>query len=273
MNKMNKMDKVERYNWAKPGDRGRFCRLPIDSLKFDYSYQRHEVGDSNTVSLAREFSWEAFGVVVVMERSNGQMYVVDGGQRVAAARRRGDIRDVPCVVFASDGRDHEARAFLALNLRRVKVRAAVKFHASARAGIEPEKAITSWLASIGMAVTVNGTDPNGICFPAHLVRTWGWNPEATKQAVLLQREINVADPLHSAVHNALWFLVANGVDVSPHCDTLKSLGGRAAMLQAIKSLEIETNQKASTRLGGIAVLRLINRRRRGKKICLPKEGA
>jgi hypothetical protein len=43
------------------------------------------------------------------------------------------------------------------------------------------------------------------------------------------------------------------------------------MLRSIKAVEIETNMKASMRIGGIGVLRQINYKRRGNKIAVPEE--
>ena len=265
---MSKLEKVERYDWVKPNDRGRQCMIAVDELKIDYSYQRHEVSDRNTLALARGFSWVAFNSIVVMERQNGDKYVVDGQQRLLAVKRRGDIRDVPCVLFKSDGRDHEARAFIALNVRRVKVPAVAKFIASVSAGLNPEKQIAEWLGMLGLSVMGDGRSMNGVCFPAHLIRTWNMDADCCKRAVDVQRAVNGVEPLHSACHDGIFWLLVNGINVEEYVDKLRRLGGRAAMLRSIKTVEIETNTKVNMRIGGIGVLRLINYKRRGNKIAV-----
>ena len=265
---MSKVDKVERYDWVKPGDNGRQCMVSVDELKVDHAYQRPEVSDQNTLALARGFSWEAFNSIVVMERANGDKYVVDGQQRLLAARRRGDIRKVPCVLFKSDGREHEARAFIALNIRRVKVPSVAKFNASVRAALNPEKQIAEWLGTLGLSVMDDGKSMNGVCFPAHLIRTWNMNAECCKRAVKIQRDVNGTEPLHSACHNGIFWLLTNGINVEEHTDKLRCLGGRSAMLRSIKTVEIETNTKANMRICGIGVLRQINYKRSRNKIAL-----
>lgn len=262
---MNKaMTKAEHYDWVKPGDVGKQVRLEINSLKIDHSYQRGEVSEVNTLALARGFDWVAFNSIVVMQRENGDMYVVDGQQRLLAARKRGDINDVPCLLFKSEGRDHEAMAFISLNIRRAKVRAADKFKAAVLAKLSPEKDIAEWLSNLGMYVTVDGTAKNGICFPAHLVKTWNLDIEATKRAIMFQRSVNEEQPLQSACHVGIYWLCHAGVDVEKYADKFRRLGGLSAMLRAIKTLEIETGQHWNDRLAGLALLRLINHKVKNK---------
>mgnify|MGYP000874533122 CR=1 FL=1 len=268
---MSEVNKVERYDWVRPGDRGRQCKIAVGDLKFDHSYQRREVSNANTLALARGFNWVAFNSIVVMERDNGEKYVVDGQQRILAAMRRGDINEVPCILFKSDGREHEAQAFVSLNVRRAKVSAVAKFNASYRAALNPEKQIGDWLKTIGMYVTADGKDLRGVCFPAHLIQTWNRDSDACKQAIVIQRDINGTEPLHSVCHNGIWWLIHNGIDVSQHADKIKQLGGRSAILRSVKSLEIETGLKAGVRGCGIGVIRLINHKRRTHKIAIPDE--
>jgi hypothetical protein len=266
---MSKIEKVERYDWVKPGDNGRQCKIAVDELKIDNAYQRPEVSDRNTLAIARAFNWVAFNSIVVMERANGDKYVVDGQQRLLAAKRRGDIREVPCVLFKSDGREHEAQAFISLNVRRVKVPAVAKFNASVRAGLNPEKQIAEWLGTLGLSVMEDGKSTNGVCFPAHLIQTWNINADCCKRAVKIQRAVNGTDPLHSACHDGIFWLLDNGINVEDFTDKLCRLGGRSAMLRSIRTVEIETNTKANMRIGGIGVLRQINYKRRGNKIAMP----
>jgi hypothetical protein len=245
-----------------------FCL--VDELLID-SYQRDEVSEANTKAMAAAFSWTAFGRLVVMQRRDGRMFVVDGQQRLCAAKVRGETI-VPCVVFPSDGPQHEASEFHRLNVRRVRVTAPQKFRAAAMAGIQPETEIARWLDSIGLTVMADGKSPHGVCFPAVLLDSWRASSENAKRAITLQRMINVADPLCGDVHKGLCWLLANGIDVGPDAKKLSQLGGRAAMLHAIKVMELETVQRASYRVCGLAILKLVNHRRR-KKIPVPGEAA
>jgi hypothetical protein len=268
---MKQIDKVDRYDWVKPGDFGRQCKIAVNILKIDHSYQRAEVSKPNTLALARAFNWVAFNSLVVMERANGDKYVVDGQQRLLAARHRGDIKDVPCVLFKSDGRDHEAVAFISLNIRRSHVPAVAKFRASVSAGIEPEKEIHRFLEGIGLEVMEDGKSMKGLCFPNNLIQTWNINCECSKKAVIIQREINGIEPLVSSCHRGIFWLLCKGINVAEHVEKLKRLGGRTALMREIKAVEIESNMTTTNRLSGIAILRLINYRRRGSKITVESE--
>jgi len=265
----NQVDKIDRYNWATPGDRGRYQKIGVGDLLVDHSYQRAEVSLLNTRGIAASFDWSAFGALVIMRRQSGKYYIVDGQQRWLAAKLRGDIRDVPCIVFHSDGREHEAQAFVALNVHRVTVKAVPKFLASAEAGLEPEATISTWLASLDLRVGQDGGNSKVIVFPAHLILTWKSNEQAAKNAIVIQRDINGDSPLHSVCHNGIWWLLSKGVDVVPHINKLMQAGGRSAMLHSVRTLCIETGKAAGRRMCGIGILRLINHRRKSGRIAIP----
>jgi hypothetical protein len=95
------------------------------------------------------------------------------------------------------------------------------------------------------------------------------NSECCKRAVKIQRDVNGTEPLHSACHEGIFWLLTNGINVEEHTDKLRRLGGRSAMLRSIKTVEIETNTKVNMRIGGVGVLRQINYKRRGNKIEVP----
>lgn len=259
------MTKVEHYDWAKPGDSGRQMRIKLDALNIDSSYQRDEVSDVNTLAIARDFKWSAFGTIVVFERANGAYYVVDGQQRTLAAKRRGDIDSVPCIVFHSDGKEMEARAFLALNTRRKNVPAVAKFMASVRAAINPEYSINAWIQSRGLRIVQDGKSLNGINFVATLVQHWRADEESSKDAIIVQSEISGGqEPLSGACHKGLWWLRVNNVDIKSSIVKLRRMGGVMAMVREITRVQIELGQSSSDRVCGIGILRLINHKSRNK---------
>lgn len=261
---MSTIDKAERYEWAKPGDRGKTCMMPIDSLKIDHTYQRSEVTKNNTLSIARDFNWIAFGNVVVMERDNGDRYVVDGQQRLLAAKHRGDIIAVPCIVFKSTGPEHEAKAFLALNTKRKFVTAIDKFNASVLVGAEPEKQIADWLSEVGMKISKDGKDTNTIYFPGKLISAWKWNGDACRRAILIQREINgPGETMNNVLFMGIFWLINHGIRVEEHVEKIVRLGGKLAILRSANSVLIEsgTLNGMKWQFAGIGVLRLINHKR------------
>jgi hypothetical protein len=257
--------KADRYGWASPGDKGRYELLPLDCLKVDYKYQRNEVSETNTLALASGFLWAAFGTIVVMERGNGDKYIVDGLQRVLAAKKRGDITSVPCRVFQSNGSEHEAKAFLCLNVRRAKVSAVQKFHAADRAGINPEREISEWLQKThGFRVENDGKNKDVVSWPDSLIQLWKLDKKCCVSAMELHRKIIGDEATHVTVQKGLFWLLHNNVPVQDHIDKLVRSGGRAAILREVKRIEIETQQQTSLRICGLGILSLINHKLRNK---------
>lgn len=261
------MDKVERYDWAEPGNRGEWSDIALAELRIDRSYQRGEVSEDNTLAIARGLNWKAFGSLVVMRRRGGNLYVVDGGQRLNAIRRRGDIKTAPCRVFPSSGPAEEALAFLMLNSWRKNVSAFIKFRAACKAGREPERTINKFVVGINRTITGEGKDPRGISFARHLVDYWKLDAEDSQKSLRIQASIIGNEPMHSSLHKGIWWLLHVGkVNVQEHVDSLRRKGGLAGLLRAIKTVCIETGQSASAKICGMGVLRQINQGKRGVKV-------
>jgi hypothetical protein len=87
-----------KYAWAKTDEPGKLAYINKNILNVDSSYQR-TLRDNTRLFIARNFSWAAFGVLSVANRSDGSLYVFDGQHRLAAAMERPSITQVPCVVF------------------------------------------------------------------------------------------------------------------------------------------------------------------------------
>jgi len=258
--------KVERYKWTKPGDRGRQCWVPVDSIRVDKSYQRDEVSLSNTLNKARGFDWAAFGSLILAERPNGNLYVVDGLQRLLAARHRGDIARVPCIVFQSDGPEQEAKHFLQANDDRKYVSATDKFRAAVRAKRQPQTEIAEWLAVQKLMVKADSADRNVVSFAGNLVVLWKTDADASKKAIMVQRITNGPEPLIAMIHKGLWYLAHGGVDVMEHADKLHRMGGRANMEHTIRAFCAETGKVQNVLACGQAILRIINHKRRIKVV-------
>jgi hypothetical protein len=263
------MDKIERYNWERLDDKGIEARLPIGDLLIDHEYQRPEVSNLNTLNIAHNFSWSAFGALIVMKRQDGKYYVVDGQQRLLAARKRGDIKTVPCRVTESNGIEHEARVFARANIHRTRVNAYSNYRAMVAGREEPAFTINKWCCDNGFVVTEN-TNAGQIDFPALLVKCWSQNSEICKKAILLQRSIINPEQLNSYVHKGLFYLLLRQIDVESELGKLITLGGKAAIMRSIKTIEIETGQKASSRISALGILAVINFKRR-KRLFLPSE--
>lgn len=257
------MEKVERYDWAKPGDKGHSEWIDCSELRIDRSYQRDELPEKTTLDIARAFNWSFFGCIVVMRRVDGTNWVVDGQQRLAACRRRGDIKKVPCLVFSSNGPRHEAAAFSKLNTSRNPVRYVYRFQAEVVAGLEPQKTISAWLKECGFRVgRSNSGGSNVVDFPLRLMFWWGKDPEIAKQGLLIERQICEGDPIVAVRFAAICFLLWCGIPVREHIERLRKMGGVRAIDAAMAKAKWTLRQQGGTfdyPQQGLALLGLINK--------------
>lgn len=111
-----------------------FERLPESALGIDRSYQRGVKG-SVVKKIRSGFTWDAFGAVRVARRRDNSNWVVDGQQRLTAARELG-VNVVPCLVSPSSGPQEEAELFSRLNGDRGTVTRDDRFRADLCAGDE-----------------------------------------------------------------------------------------------------------------------------------------
>jgi hypothetical protein len=93
----------------------------LHELLIDPVYQRSAEADASKTlirRIAQFWDWALCQPLAVAKRADGQLYVVDGQHRLEAARLRGDIHDLPCVVTSYRDAGDEAAAFVALNQQR-----------------------------------------------------------------------------------------------------------------------------------------------------------
>lgn len=83
--------------------------VDVDSLNVAEEYQR-EMIVPHVNEMEKQFDPEAFGLPLAGERDDGSLWLVDGFQRVSAARHLG-IKRVPCEIVKSRGVEHEAELF------------------------------------------------------------------------------------------------------------------------------------------------------------------
>lgn len=95
--------------------------LLLDHLEIDDAYQRSidNPGSQSMIrAIARNWNWDLCQPLFVARRNDGRMFVVDGQHRLAAARMRGDVSQLPCIISLTDGVAQEARLFGEFNRRR-----------------------------------------------------------------------------------------------------------------------------------------------------------
>jgi hypothetical protein len=152
--------------------------LAVNLLQIDPAYQRL-VQASQVAWIVKNYEEVAFGRILVGRRADTSYWVVDGQQRLTAARKRG-MTVVPCLVFDSTGRKHEAKVFKEINSSRKAVSSLDVFRASMEAGESETLAINACVEEAGFKVgRGGGTAPwNILSSPAALrdvFRTGGVN--------------------------------------------------------------------------------------------------
>ena len=93
-------------------------RIPNESNE----YQRDESEGRIAKEIAMHFDDVAFGAITVIRRDDNSMVVADGGTRLSAARIRGDITHVNCMVYTGLTDKQEADTFLRINMNRRRLR-------------------------------------------------------------------------------------------------------------------------------------------------------
>jgi hypothetical protein len=127
-------------------------KISVDELNISDSYQRTIVpGRVNRI--AKNLDQDAFGSLTVGERRDGTYWVVDGMQRLTAARKLG-IGMVPCDVFQSEGPEHEARVFRLKNRERTNVSSIALFRAQLTEGDEQSLAIAEVVRNAGLKLAL-----------------------------------------------------------------------------------------------------------------------
>ena len=111
--------------------------VALHRLAIDESYQRSIEGGRSKVliaQIARSWDWRLYQPLSVSRRDGGQLFVVDGQHRLAAARARGDIPHLPVVITAFQDAREEAAAFEGMNRQRKAMGRLERYRAAFVAG-------------------------------------------------------------------------------------------------------------------------------------------
>lgn len=106
--------------------------IKIDELNVASAYQR-TVKRPVVTKIKKNYDPAAFGTLIVGKREDGTLWVVDGQQRMTAAKEMGHTT-VPCSVLESRGPSHEAQVFRLINGGRQNISRNELFKAALEAG-------------------------------------------------------------------------------------------------------------------------------------------
>lgn len=123
-------------------------------LQVDPTYQRSLEGKSSQQlikDIAQHWNWDLC-LPLVVARRGGVLYVIDGQHRLEAAKRRGDIPQLPCVLIESVSAADEAATFVHLNQRRRALSKVDEFKAAIASRDTRANAINDAMQAAGLSI-------------------------------------------------------------------------------------------------------------------------
>lgn len=256
-------DKVKIYGWTVKDQPGRFGMLNKGLLQVSPAYQRNLI-ESKAVSMASAWSWFACGTIIVGKR-NGVFWVIDGQHRVAAAKRRSDIKTLPCLVFESDSIAQEAQGFLDANTGRRPVFSTDKYRAALAADDATAVKFNGICSRLNIRVSATANKARDLkCIAWALSRT---KEDATMLETVLDAAIDISGnvPLHEKVLGSLWYIHKNadvGLTDSRLRARLKKIGAMGIMKAADKA--VEYHEKRGQRIWAEGVMKEVNKNLQNK---------
>lgn len=183
-----------------------FCR-PAE-LHIDPSYQRDASSDASMVlirRIAQHWNWDLCQPLVVARRQGviEQLFVIDGQHRLAAARMRGDIDQLPCVILAYASAADEAASFVSLNQVRRPLTKLEIFKAAIASGDTQAVAISEAMAAAGLSIAPHGNfttwKPGMVANIGGIEAGWRIHgPEVSKAAMIALRHAFLGQVLQYA---------------------------------------------------------------------------
>lgn len=156
--------------------------VPPSELAIDTSYQRSiETTESKALirKIAQFWNWDLCQPLVVSRRrtEGGDVYfVIDGQHRLAAARLRSDIGQLPCVVVEYATASDEAASFVHLNQQRRPLNALDLFKAALASDDAEAKAIMAALDNADLALATHNNvaawKPGQVAIIGGIQRAW-----------------------------------------------------------------------------------------------------
>jgi len=173
------VSKKDKFNWVKPGAKGKYMEIDKRLLHIEGDYQRPEQSEKKVKQIAANWDWPACGVILVGQREDGSYYVIDGGHRVRGSFYRDDIYMLPCLVFEFDSVSDEAKAFLRRNTSPTMVKSHDKFRAGVTGKIPEALAAKRILDKYGYKLKVHGGGKKAFAGIAALQRLVSVDEELT----------------------------------------------------------------------------------------------
>lgn len=157
----------------------------ISDLNISHTYQR-TVKRTVVAKIKKQYDSAAFGTIIVGERKDGSLWVVDGQQRVTAAKELGH-HEVPCSVMDSRGSSHEAEVFRVINGGRQNITRNELFKAALESGDSQSVEILAAIERMGFVLGLasgSNSKPNVIRQAAPMEKMYDWGQVPMIEKVL-----------------------------------------------------------------------------------------
>ena len=257
-------DKTARYAWTIKNAPGEFLMIPKSELEVDHAYQRDRINQRRVEELARAWDWIACGCLVVALREDNKWFVMDGQHRKLAADLRGDIPELPCLVFETAGRREEAQGFLTINQGRMVVGSLDRYKALLLAGDKTAFALDSIVRSTGHRVGSEASARTVSCVQCLYSLVWEDRDRLARLWPLLA-EMYPDGPMSDTVIKGLWTVdkwlskTGRSVTESPYREKLVAVGG-PGLHQEIRR-EVAVIGQGGVRISGCAIAKYLNKQR------------
>lgn len=195
--------KVQRYKWRDNTKPGKMSYIDKSIILVDDEYQR-DTYENKIVTIASNFSWPAFGVLIVARRKE-HLFCVDGQHRLLAAKKRADVRTVPCIIFDSYGQEHEAKVFLESNTNRKALTSFAKFDALLMVKDKAAMLVKELVDASGRVISMNA-GPNNLSCISGMIRLAQSSEETLRKVWPLVCDVCQGGVLHEMVLSSLVYI-------------------------------------------------------------------
>lgn len=255
--------KEELFGWNQiEGPKGRFMNIPKKDLLIDYSYQRETSMLRNKI--AAEFNNVVLGTLIVSKREDGKYYVMDGHQRLEAARSRSDVSTLPCMVYEMENVKDEAKVFDKIQTNRDRVSRIHRFQVRLTYEDPVALGIQKILDLTGHTVKNDDTSHAVRCIGA-IERCYLRN--ARKFEEYWPFIVRICEgSIHESILKGIFFLVASmNLDLNKDKNKL-ILAGREKLIRSINNVAALADASIGDKIAGMGIAKILNIRRRDKII-------
>ena len=265
------VSKVDFHGWRISDKKGEFAYVSKYLLNVDTSHYQRTAAVGRILTLAQHWSWIACGVLIVVRRRDGTLWVVDGQHRKLAADKRADIKDLPCLIFTGVALDKEAEGFLKVNTVRGPMQSHDAFRAMLVAKRPVAVAVNEIIEESGYTVSGNGTGRNVGCASV-LMYEYERDRETFRSIWLLCVELSDGQPIRREPLEGLCYienaLKRSGTDHSLlHAHNIVSL--RRAGMDGIKEAIAKARAfyaKGGAKVYAEGIVQLMNHKRTSRRI-------